>query len=430
MNFRCSFLYVLVLASVGLLYLIYNQQLASTVIVSKALFINQSTLLDLRNSIYTSLPSILSKRKEMLRIKQNATSLENVKSTASRDRYDINNGNSTDAPTNVTLFAKGISVSEERKKEEPKKAHSEHTSGSTPVNESTQINNLRLSDNINTTKSYYMTVTCRGRLGNQMFQYAALFGTVRMYPEWTPFLLDYRFPMIGKAFRDSLSIPRMNINKRSFKKVKMGIKAVAGLEKLKHLPKTNVKIVGYFQSHKYFEHAKNGLRKEFSFPRQIQDKAMDYFQSIAPQEWRNKPFVRVGIQVRRTDMATDSWQRNGWLSGPPSYFAHAMEYFRQKYDRVQFIVASDDLGWCRTYIRGNNINYSNHDYILDLAILSLSDHTIISVGTYSWWAGWLCKGTTIYYGVPPPENTYFGHIYANDSWIPGSDEYNHWLAVI
>ncbi|KAK2150058.1 hypothetical protein LSH36_426g02041 [Paralvinella palmiformis] len=79
-----------------------------------------------------------------------------------------------------------------------------------------------------------------------------------------------------------------------------------------------------------------------------------------------------------------------------------MEYFKTKYNKVQFIVASDDLDWCKENIKDQHIIYYNHDSIMDLAILSFSNHIITSIGTYSWWVGWLCRGTTIYYNISPP----------------------------
>ena len=189
-------------------------------------------------------------------------------------------------------------------------------------------------------------------------------------------------------------------------------------------------LIGYFQSHKYFEQVKNDLRKEFVFESQVLANVSKYFQSIAPKQWQTQTFIRVGIHVRRMDIASKSWQENGWLSPPPSYYSHAMGYFKAKYDRVQFIVASDDLEWCRKYVLGDQVHYSNKSSAEDLAILAFSNHVIISVGTFSWWAGWLCKGTTIYYGKAPPENTYFGKLYANNSWIPPRDEYNHWVPLV
>jgi galactoside 2-L-fucosyltransferase 1/2 len=121
---------------------------------------------------------------------------------------------------------------------------------------------------------------------------------------------------------------------------------------------------------------------------------------------------------------------NGVVLCPVEYFSHAMQYFREQYGRAQFIVASDDLEWCKKYVTGKYIVYSSHTYILDFAILAMSDHVITSIGTFGWWAGWLCTGTTIYYGVPPPNGTLMATM-MNSNWrIPPDDEFNNWIPVV
>jgi len=121
----------------------------------------------------------------------------------------------------------------------------------------------------------------------------------------------------------------------------------------------------------------------------------------------------------------------GFILPQPSYFLNAMKYFVKKYNRVQFILASDDLSWCKKNIVGENIEYSDHNYPMDLAIMSLSDHIIISRGTYSWWAGWLCKGTTVYHAKMPQNGTHAATVYKNNSRVPvPEDEYNHLISII
>ena len=166
-------------------------------------------------------------------------------------------------------------------------------------------------------------------------------------------------------------------------------------KELEHLTTANVMLRGYFQSYKYFADVQKELREEFTFADDIPNVVSDYFTRVAPDEWNEKPFVRVGIDVRRGSMISESRQKKGDIPPPPSYFNHAMDYFRKRHDRVQFIVASTDLAWCRENILGDHVEYSTHNYTVDLAILSMSDHVIISLGTYSWWAGWLNKGTTL-----------------------------------
>ncbi|ELT91392.1 hypothetical protein CAPTEDRAFT_40726, partial [Capitella teleta] len=41
----------------------------------------------------------------------------------------------------------------------------------------------------------------------------------------------------------------------------------------------------------------------------------------------------------------------------------------------------------------------------DLAILSMSEHVIITTGSFGWWGAWLANGTTIYYSDWPRNNS-------------------------
>ena len=281
-------------------------------------------------------------------------------------------------------------------------------------------------------QTYFMTAGSRGRLGNQMFQYAGLFALSRRNPTWIPFIRNNGdFGRLRNTFGNSLSIKVANYSMINVTLLNDRLDADRTVRELKHLPKTNLSLHGYFTSHKYFADAKNELRKEFTSTQNVQDEVLDYYKRITPISWQRKRFIRVGVHVRRSDFLTEDRRKMGFILPQPSYFANAMKYFVKKYNRVQFIVASDDLSWCKKNIVGENIEYSDHNYIMDLAITSLSDHIIISLGTYSWWAGWLCKGTTVYYGVMPRNGTYMATVYKNNSHVPvPEDQYNHWIPIV
>ena len=69
----------------------------------------------------------------------------------------------------------------------------------------------------------------------------------------------------------------------------------------------------------------------------------DYYKRMTPISWHGKRFIRVGIHVRRSDFLTEDRRKMEFIVPQPSYFANAMKYFVKKNNRVQFIVASDDL---------------------------------------------------------------------------------------
>ena len=84
-----------------------------------------------------------------------------------------------------------------------------------------------------------------------------------------------------------------------------------------------------------------------------------------------------------------------------------MKYFTSRYKRVLFVVLSDDIPWCRQNVRGKDVVYSNNSPSVDLAIASLCDHAIITVGTFGLWVAWFADGITVRSADVP----------ANNSWI-------------
>ncbi|KAK2165709.1 hypothetical protein LSH36_46g05008 [Paralvinella palmiformis] len=185
----------------------------------------------------------------------------------------------------------------------------------------------------------------------------------------------------------------------------------------------NIVLDGYFHSYLYFENIKESLRKELTFNKDIITSARHFLEQIIL-----KPnAITVAIHLRLKDKIY--WQQAGLIFPPPGYFRKAMEYFLSRDDHVYFIVSSDG-----TNTESRNRLPSGFDYVfvhdktpyMDLAILASCDHIIISRGTFSWWAGWLNRGITIYYK--------YNHLNYNesssvlDSYMP-KDKYNHWIPM-
>ena len=86
------------------------------------------------------------------------------------------------------------------------------------------------------------------------------------------------------------------------------------------------------------------------------------------------------------------------------YIQRAMAHYQTWYNKITFIVLSDDIRWCR-----ENIHNSEHSVIFspfsnpgnDLSLMSLCDHMIMTTGTFGWWGSWLAGGHVIYYGGYP-----------------------------
>jgi galactoside 2-L-fucosyltransferase 1/2 len=100
----------------------------------------------------------------------------------------------------------------------------------------------------------------------------------------------------------------------------------------------------------------------------------------------------IGIQIRRDIKAGVQ------STAPESYFYQAMDYYARKYTNVHFFLASDDLPWCRLAFQNrSDITFLTGNAFEDMAVLNECEHSITSVGTYSWWSAWLAKGTVVYY---------------------------------
>ena len=193
--------------------------------------------------------------------------------------------------------------------------------------------------------------------------------------------------------------------------------------KFERLPRRNVTIRSVFASYMYFQHVEEELRSDLTFKPHILDKARRWLEEQTPNKWKGKEFVRVVIHVRRTDLAYSRSARDGWPVPTAEYFNRSMTYFTDCVDRVQFVVLSDDPHWCKSHLNAVDIVYSNgHSAIVDMAIASLCDHAILTVGTYGWWAAWFANGITITQrnlprqGSPLSRRLYRTHHYKPD-WI-------------
>ena len=160
---------------------------------------------------------------------------------------------------------------------------------------------------------------------------------------------------------------------------------------------------GYFQSWIYFVHVEKELRQILVFKEKIKETASDILRTVLSKYLKHSPDALwkqvsfVGIHVRRGDLLSEKNVDLGYITAPADYFHKAMLYFRNKYTIPIFVVCSDDIQWSQQ-ILGNNDTYYVHETLgIDMAVLSQCNHSICSVGTFSWWSAWLTKGTKVYY---------------------------------
>ena len=154
----------------------------------------------------------------------------------------------------------------------------------------------------------------------------------------------------------------------------------------------NLTLSGYFQSFEYFHNVSSELRKMFAVKEEYLNQAIKFLKE-------NTSNVRtlIGLHVRRGDFLTKTSQNEGRVVADRNYTRKSMNFFRENYKDAFFVVLSDDQKWCKDNINGSDVIFSPFkEPIVDMAILSLCNHTIITSGSYGWWGAWLANGTVVY----------------------------------
>ena len=236
-----------------------------------------------------------------------------------------------------------------------------------------------------------------GRLGNQIFQYAAV-----------------KSISIQKKYEFKLPPTQMSIKSLN---VRCGIlnKKLNKIYKEKHfhydhsvfMVSDDTDFSGYFQSWKYFDSIKDILEDEFSVDLFRYEKAKRKIEACLYSNDKN--IGVVSVHVRRGDYM--KLPEHHPFCGI-KYYNKAMSEFRAL-GRYMFYICSDDIGWCKDNIKGNDVVYSENDALTDLAIMNLSDHNIIANSSLSWWGAWLNKNPnkivlypSVWFGPKCPQDWY------------------------
>ena len=189
-------------------------------------------------------------------------------------------------------------------------------------------------------------------------------------------------------------------------------------------------IRGSFCSWKYTHPIASELRQQLRFRQELTEFVADFLATNVPPGWTTLEYVRVGVHVRRGDFL-GAWARSkGFTVANERYLQRAMNYFVERFPRVQFIVASNDIKWCQKHVTLSMFNNTNvnitfsvkHNTGQDLALLASCDHTVMTTGTYSWWSAWLANGTTVYYANFPQRGSWLNtqirsHEFFRLDWI-------------
>jgi len=215
-----------------------------------------------------------------------------------------------------------------------------------------------------------------GRLGNQMFQYAALRGIAN--------LKGYNFCIPESEFKDqwndhqlfeAFNLPNLNSRKILPANYYQETQFNYDRDYVDNCT-DNINLYGYFQTEKYFYHISDSIKEDFTFKSEILDPCKEAFDFDE----------LISLHVRRTDFVDKSDNH------PPCTLEYYQEALKQFDSSIQVMIFSDDITWCkeRELFNTDRFIFSENNWnLIDLCLMSMCTHHIIANSTFSWWGAWL-----------------------------------------
>lgn len=174
----------------------------------------------------------------------------------------------------------------------------------------------------------------------------------------------------------------------------------------------NTYMYGYFQSEKYFAPIKDELIETFSLKSEVNQSGYPGLEKI-----RKRNTVCISAKVQH-NVGNEEYDvcNNG-------YYIRAIEYMEKRVENPLFFICSDNVD----YVKEHLIDTSKYDVIfqdssfpvhISLAVMAQSKHFIIGNTSFGWWAQYLSpsKGKMVvapsrWYGLDIPCDIYM------DDWI-------------
>ena len=260
-----------------------------------------------------------------------------------------------------------------------------------------------------------------GRLGNQMFQYAALKGIAahRGYeytiPPENPRIQIDNYGLI-EAFElsDNKKIGWLNTQYDIIPEKHFHFD-----ENLFNTFPDGSGLYGFFQSEKYFKHIEDEIREDFTFKKEWLEPCEGFRKDLGDEV--------IFLHVRRGDPNLADKRGFKWAytqcssQHPPQPLEYYEKALKEFDDDMPVVVFSDSIDWVkeqdlfkpdRFMISEQTDKFSDGALVpyIDLCLMTLCDHAIIANSSMSWWGAWLIQNE--YKKVVAPK-MWFGPAYAD-----------------
>ncbi len=152
--------------------------------------------------------------------------------------------------------------------------------------------------------------------------------------------------------------------------------------------RSQVLLVGYWQSEKYFRHIRETLLEEFAVATDLQAQTIDTAKSIAAVN-------AVSLHIRRGDYVSEPRTREVHGVCPPDYYRSAVRFIADRVEEPHIFVFSDDMEWAKANLQINlRTAFVDHTDpgrgFEDLYLMRRCQHHVIANSSFSWWGAWLC----------------------------------------
>jgi len=260
-----------------------------------------------------------------------------------------------------------------------------------------------------------------GRLGNQMFQYAALKGIAahRGYeytiPPENPRIQIDNYGLI-EAFElsDNKKIGWLNTQYDIIAEKHFHFD-----EDLFNTFPDGSGLYGFFQSEKYFKHIEDEIREDFTFKKEWLEPCEGFRKDLGDEV--------IFLHVRRGDPNLADKRGFKWAytqcssQHPPQPLEYYEKALKEFDNDMPVVVFSDSIDWVkeqdlfkpdRFMISEQTDKFSDGALVpyIDLCLMTLCDHAIIANSSMSWWGAWLIQNE--YKKVVAPK-MWFGPAYAD-----------------
>ncbi|XP_074075691.1 galactoside alpha-(1,2)-fucosyltransferase 2-like isoform X2 [Macrotis lagotis] len=251
------------------------------------------------------------------------------------------------------------------------------------------------------------TVNTKGRLGNQMGQYATLYSLAKLHGKQA-FISPKMKRTLGRLFHITLPV----VTDRMAQQIPWVTYLLEDWMKdeYRYIPWNYVFFKGYPCSWTFYHHLRDEILQEFSLHARIREEAQAFLHQVRIGRGCNLTFV--GVHVRRGDYVRVMPEKWKGVVADRGYLEQALGWFRARYANVVFVVTSDEIAWCQ-----GNIDTSKGDVVFakgwmrrsaekDFALLTQCNHTVMTIGTFGFWAAYMAGGHTVYlanYTLPNSE---------------------------